>query len=97
MVYLSIAIMFFIIGKSFSDLKRLYEDYRLGLKINALQYSAKQFDALQVAKQQLEQELKNANERINLLRATQINQGGGNYDHFTFDSIGRVRKNPETD
>ncbi|MEI7028343.1 hypothetical protein [Paenibacillus sp. y28] len=66
LVYLLLLVTGLILGAKYTQLKQLYQDYKLGLKINAIQYSQKESQQLKQKVADLERDLATANQRITL-------------------------------
>lgn len=79
LVYILLLLTGVFLGAKYTQLKQLYTDYRLGLRINAIQYSQKETDAMRDKMTALEGDLRTANERLKLYSASMQSskQNGG--------------------
>lgn len=73
MIYFALLITGLFFGSRYERFRRIYQDYKLGLQVNSILVSQKQFTAQKDELEQLKQDLKHANERINLYKSTRVN------------------------
>lgn len=96
MVYFGLLFSGVFLGWYLRKVKQLYEDYRLGLRINALQYSAKQYESLQKEKKQLEEENQLLSRRLESMRTLRSGSGGVIRDNIYRNGIAGIREDSET-
>jgi len=66
-IFTSFGVLFvigFLLGWNGQKFKRLYEDYRLGLRVNAIMFSSGQMEKQQKERDQLVEEVRQLRERI---------------------------------
>lgn len=71
MIYLLLLITGLLIGWNAYKVKGVIADYRLALRVNTIQFSAKQTEGLKEKIKDLEAELKSAQTRLNLSKGEQ--------------------------
>lgn len=69
MIYIALLITGIVLGRSYATFKRMYEDYKLGLKVNTVLYSSKQTEQIKKENEQLKSELNQLNERFNMYKS----------------------------
>lgn len=66
-IFTSFGVLFvlgFVLGWQGKKFKQLYDDYRLGLRVNAIMYSSRQMEQQQKEREQLVEEIRQLRERI---------------------------------
>jgi len=71
MIYLMLLVTGLLIGWNAYRIKGVVADYRLALRVNTIQFSAKQTEGLKEKIKDLESELKSAQTRLNLSKGDQ--------------------------
>lgn len=97
LVYVGMFISGLLIGWNINKFKSLYDDYKLALKVNSIQFSSKKMIEMQKENEKLKQELSSAAERISIYQSsTKINRGGYSNDDFNSNRFTGIRENAET-
>lgn len=66
-IFTSFGVLFvlgFLLGWNGKKFKQLYDDYRLGLRVNAIMFSSRQMEAQMKEREQLIEEIRQLRERI---------------------------------
>ncbi|MEW9702914.1 hypothetical protein [Paenibacillus sp. SI8] len=72
MIYFVIAVLFFFMGKKYSDVWKLYHDWKLAIKVNTVQFSSKQMELLVNENKTLKDEISSANQRLQVYQMTSV-------------------------
>jgi len=73
LIYLALLLTGLFVGIRYERFRRIYQDYKLGLQVNSILVSQKQYEKQKEELEQLREDLKHANERINLYKAARLN------------------------
>jgi hypothetical protein len=95
LVYFGLLISGIILGSRYQKFKQIYNDYKLGLRVNTLLYHSKQTEEMKAKIEQYEKEIASAADRIKLYQAHQISspmKGGFPFDNIHSNGVAGVRE-----
>lgn len=92
LVYLGLAITFFVVGWLSKGVLQVYKEYRIALKVNTVMYNNQETEKMKKEIEQLKGELKSASDRMSLMAATNQKSGGNYFDHIDSNRAAGIRQ-----